>query len=324
MNLNNNLAFLFPGQGSQTVGMLDSFSQESIVKQTLEEANDSLNEDIASIIANGPAEKLNSTVYTQPAILAASIAIYRLWLSKSEIKPSLTAGHSLGEYSALTAAGAIEFSDAVKLVRFRAKVMQEAVPAGVGGMAAIIGLDANKIKQICLEISDTKTYGVVEIANYNSKEQIVIAGHKEALEQACDIIKQAGAKRALLLSVSAPFHSSLLSPVGIELEQYLKDVTINNVTTIKYINNADIEMPTDSESIKSALVKQAASPVRWVETIEKMNYYNINSFVECGPAKVLQGLVKRILPNNDSYNILGTENLETLLSSINALESIAV
>ncbi|MFM2344827.1 MAG: hypothetical protein RLZZ210_1439 [Pseudomonadota bacterium] len=326
MNLNNNLAFIFPGQGSQAVGMLETFAGEQIVKQTLEEANDSLNEDIYDVIANGSAEKLNSTIYTQPAILATSVAIYRLWTQKTNILPSLVAGHSLGEYSALVATGSLAFSDAIKLVRFRAKVMQEAVPAGVGSMAAIIGLEADKIRQICQEITQQKTFGSVEVANYNSREQTVIAGHKEALEQACNALKQSGAKRALPLPVSAPFHSSLLSPASLELEQYLKDVTINPIQDIKYINNVDVAMPVDSANIKQALVKQVSSSVRWVETIELMLSNNITNFVECGPAKVLQGLVKRILPSDSAksndFNILGADNLDTLLSSIESLNNI--
>ena len=325
MNLNKNISFIFPGQGSQTIGMIESFAHEPIVKQTLEEANDSLNEDIASVIANGSAEKLNSTIYTQPAILTVSIALYRLWCDKSNIKPSIVAGHSLGEYSALVVAGAISFTDAVKLVRFRAKVMQEAVPNGVGGMAAIIGLDANKIKQICEDITKQKEFGIVEVANYNSKEQTVIAGHNSALEHACNILKQNGAKRALPLAVSAPFHSSLLLPASTRLEQYLKDITINDLTNIRYINNTNVEMPTDNESIKKALVKQVSSSVRWVETIEYMlNQANISTFIECGPSKVLQGLVKRIIPNTNinDFTILGTDTLDNLLGSINSLRSL--
>jgi [acyl-carrier-protein] S-malonyltransferase len=304
-------AFLFPGQGSQYVGMLDAFLHEPIVLQTIEEANDSLGENIGDVIKNGPIDVLNSTIYTQPAILAASIATYRLYVQHSELAQNISmfAGHSLGEYSALVAANCLTFSDAIKLVRVRAQAMQDAVSVGAGGMAAIIGLNAENIQKICIDISMQKTYGIVEVANYNSKEQTVIAGHLPAIEQACDLLKQQGAKRCLVLPVSAPFHSSLLQPASMVLKNYLDNVSMQEIIDKQYINNVDVASPSKIEDIKHALVRQVAKSVRWVETIESMFiHHHINGFIECGPGKVLQGLVKRILPNDADIKIFGTEN----------------
>ncbi len=312
----NKFAFLFPGQGSQCVGMLDNFLHEPIVMQTLEEANDSLGENMGKIIKNGPIDVLNSTIYTQPAILTASIAIYRLYKQQSEIAEQikLFAGHSLGEYSALVATDCLTFSEALKLVRIRAKAMQNAVPAGVGSMAAIIGLDAISIHKICTDICAENLHGIIEVANYNSKEQTVIAGHLSAVEQACKILKEHGAKKCISLPVSAPFHSSLLQPASIILQDYLKYIPMQKIIDKEYINNVDVASPKNIDDIKDALVRQVAKSVRWVETIEYMlNHHCINNFIECGPGKVLQGLVKRIVPNNLDIKIFGTENVNSFI-----------
>jgi len=288
----NKIAFVFPGQGSQAIGMLNGFADHPIVRQTVAEASDVLHFDLGRMIAEGPKEDLDLTVNTQPAMLTAAIACYRAWLEAGGEKPVLVAGHSLGEYSALVAAGVLAFKDAVPLVRFRAQVMQEAVPFGVGGMAAILGLSDEEVRLACEESAQGE---VVEPVNFNAPAQVVIAGHKAAVERACEAAKARGAKRALVLAVSAPFHSTLLTPASIRLQEYLKQVPFAP-PQIQIINNVDVAMVNDAASIKDALVRQAASPVRWVETIQKMAEQNITHVVECGPGKVLTGLVKRINP----------------------------
>jgi len=322
--MNNNLACIFPGQGSQSIGMLDSFNQQTIVKQTIEEASSALDEDINKIITQGPVEKLNSTVYTQPIMLACSIAIYRLWLQKSGTIPSILAGHSLGEYSALVASEAIDFFECIKLVRFRAKAMQNAVPKGFGTMAAIIGLDANIVVSTCQEITSNYSNNlVVQAANFNSKQQTVIAGNIEAVNKACEILKSKGAKKALVLPVSAPFHCSLLKPAGDELQEYLKNIKIST-PKIQLLNNVDVNLYTNTTTeaeIKEALVRQVYSPVRWVETIEAIEP-KVKNFVEMGVGKVLQGLVKRIISTNNTANIYTTDTLENLQASLTSLSYI--
>ena len=283
-------AFVFPGQGSQSVGMLNAFGDHPAVAATLAEASDALGQDIGKLIAEGPAEELNLTTNTQPVMLTAAVAVYRAWQAEGGPTPTVVAGHSLGEYSALVAAGAIAFKDAVPLVRFRAKAMQEAVPVGEGGMAAILGLSDDDVRAACAEAS---VAGVVEAVNFNAPAQVVIAGTKAAVEKACEIAKAKGAKRALPLPVSAPFHSSLLKPASDRLRDYLANVTVN-APAIPVINNVDVAVVSDPAAIKEALVRQAASPVRWVETIQKMKADGITRVVECGPGKVLAGLVKRI------------------------------
>lgn len=283
-------AFVFPGQGSQAVGMLSGFAGNTVVKQTVDEASDALQFDLGKLIAEGPKEDLDLTTNTQPVMLTAAVAFYRAWLATGGRVPAIVAGHSLGEYSALVAAGVIAFKDAVPLVRFRAQAMQEAVPVGQGGMAAILGLSDDDVRAACVEAAQGQ---IVEAVNFNAPAQVVIAGHKAAVERACEAAKGKGAKRALPLPVSAPFHSSLLKPASDRLRDYLGRLSFVP-PQIPVINNVDVAIVQDVADIKDALVRQAASPVRWVETIQKMAADNITHVVECGPGKVLTGLTKRI------------------------------
>lgn len=283
-------AFVFPGQGSQAVGMLNGFAGNAVVEQTIAEASDALQFDLGKLIAEGPKEDLDLTTNTQPVMLTAAVATYRAWIAAGGAVPALVAGHSLGEYSALVAAGVIAFKDAVPLVRFRAQAMQEAVPVGQGGMAAILGLSDDDVRAACAEAAQGQ---VVEPVNFNAPAQVVIAGHKEAVERACQAAKDKGAKRALPLPVSAPFHSSLLKPASDRLREYMAGVNFS-APQIPLINNVDVAMVTDPAAIKDALVRQAASPVRWVESVQKMAAMGITHVVECGPGKVLAGLTKRI------------------------------
>lgn len=283
-------AFVFPGQGSQAIGMLNGFGENPVVAETVAEASDAIGMDLAKLIAEGPKEELDLTTNTQPVMLTAAVATYRAWIAAGGKLPRLVAGHSLGEYSALVAAGVIAFKDAVPLVRFRAKVMQEAVPVGQGGMAAILGLSDEDVRAACNEAAQGD---VVEAVNFNAPAQVVIAGTKAAVERACEIAKAKGAKRALPLPVSAPFHSSLLKPASDRLREYLVDVSFS-APSIPLINNVDVAIITDPQSIKDALVRQAASPVRWVESVQAMQQSRITHIIECGPGKVLAGLTKRI------------------------------
>jgi len=285
-------AFVFPGQGSQSVGMLNSIASRPEVKATLQEASDALGEDVTKLIAEGPAEALSLTTNTQPVMLTAGVAFFRAWVAAGGALPKVMAGHSLGEYSALVAAGVISFKDAVPLVRFRAEAMQNAVPVGTGGMAAILGLDDAAVIQVCTQASD-QSGSVVEAVNFNAPGQVVIAGASSAVTKACELLKAAGAKRALPLPVSAPFHSSLLKPASEKLEAYLAGIEFK-VPTIAVINNVDVEVLNDPAAIKEALVRQAAKPVRWHETIQAMAKQGVTQVVECGPGKVLAGLTKRI------------------------------
>ncbi|MEE2978229.1 MAG: ACP S-malonyltransferase [Pseudomonadota bacterium] len=305
-------AFVFPGQGSQSVGMLNAFADHPAVAATLAEASDALGQDIGKLIAEGPAEELNLTTNTQPVMLTAAVAVYRAWQAAGGPTPTVVAGHSLGEYSALVAAGAIAFKDAVPVVRFRAKAMQEAVPVGEGGMAAILGLSDDDVRAACAEAS---VAGVVEAVNFNAPAQVVIAGAKAAVEKACEIAKAKGAKRALPLPVSAPFHSSLLKPASDRLREYLANVTVN-APVIPVINNVDVAVVSDPAAIKDALVRQAASPVRWVETVQKMKGEGITRVVECGPGKVLAGLVKRIDGEIVGDAIFDPASLEAVLGQL--------
>jgi [acyl-carrier-protein] S-malonyltransferase len=285
-------AFVFPGQGSQSVGMLNSISERPEVRATLQEASEALGEDVAKLIAEGPAEALSLTTNTQPVMLTAGVAFYRAWLAAGGAAPQVMAGHSLGEYSALVAAGVISFKDAVPLVRFRAQAMQSAVPVGTGGMAAILGLDDATVIRVCAEAS-AASGGVVEAVNFNAPGQVVIAGASDAVTKACELLKAAGAKRALPLPVSAPFHSSLLQPASEKLKDYLAEIEFK-VPRISVINNVDVQILNDPSVIKDALVRQAAKPVRWQETIQAMAAQGVTQVVECGPGKVLAGLTKRI------------------------------
>ena len=305
-------AFVFPGQGSQAVGMLNGFAGNAVVQETVAEASDALGFDLDKLSAEGPKEELDLTTNTQPVMLTSSVAFYRAWIAAGGAVPEVIAGHSLGEFSALVAAGVIPFADAVKLVRFRAQAMQEAVPVGVGGMAAIIGLDSDSLKTACQEAAQGE---VVEPANFNSPTQIVIAGHKTALARACDAAKAKGAKRALMLPVSAPFHSSLLKPASDRLAEYMANLTFS-APKIPLINNVDVAIIDDPQAIKDALVRQAASPVRWVETIEKMASMGITHIVECGPGKVLAGLCKRINGSLTGEAIVDQASLDKVLEAL--------
>jgi [acyl-carrier-protein] S-malonyltransferase len=291
-------AFVFPGQGSQSVGMLDAWGDHPAVRETLKEASDALGEDVARLIQEGPKEALALTTNTQPVMLVAGIAAYRAWRAEGGAEPAVVAGHSLGEYTALVAAGALSLADAAPLVRFRAQAMQEAVPVGAGAMAAILGLEAQKVVEGCAEALrsfGTNSGETVEAANYNDPAQTVIAGSKAAVDKACEVLKGMGAKRALPLPVSAPFHSSLMKPAAEKLRQRLASTSIQS-PRIPVVNNIEVKVETDPDRIRAALYEQAFGPVRWVECVRAIQGRGITTIVECGPGKVLAGLVKRIDP----------------------------
>jgi [acyl-carrier-protein] S-malonyltransferase len=307
-------AFVFPGQGSQSVGMLNSVAQRPEVRATIQEASDALSEDVAKLIAEGPSEALSLTTNTQPVMLTAGVAFYRAWIAAGGAAPKVMAGHSLGEYSALVAAGVISFKDAVPLVRFRAQAMQSAVPVGTGGMAAILGLDDAAVIQVCAQAS-AASGSIVEAVNFNAPGQVVIAGASDAVTKACELLKAAGAKRALPLPVSAPFHSSLLQPASEKLKTYLANIEFN-VPTIPVINNVDVQILNDPQAIKDALVRQAAKPVRWQETIQAMAQQGVTQVVECGPGKVLAGLTKRINDQVFGVPVFDEVSLNEALASV--------
>jgi len=283
-------AFVFPGQGSQSIGMLNGFADNAAVRDTVAEASDVLQLDLAKLIAEGPKEELDLTTNTQPVMLTAAVATYRAWLAAGGAAPAMVAGHSLGEYSALVAAGVIAFKDALPLVRFRAQAMQEAVPVGQGTMAVVLGLSDDDVRASCAEAAQGE---VVEAVNFNTPAQVVIAGNTAAVERACAIAKAKGAKRAMGLAVSAPFHSSLLKPASDRLRPYLANVPFT-APTLPLVNNVDVAVVNDPEAIKDALVRQAACPVRWVESVQKMADAGVTHVIECGPGKALVGMVKRI------------------------------
>lgn len=282
-------AFVFPGQGSQAVGMMAAYGGATVVRKAFDEASAALGEDLWAMVAEGPAELLAQTVNTQPVMLTAGIAVWRLWNELGGRQPAVVAGHSLGEYSALVAAGALDFADAVPLVRLRAQAMQEAVPVGTGAMAAVLGLDDAGIAAACAEAAQGEC---VEAVNFNAEGQTVIAGHKAAVERAADACKARGAKRAVMLPVSAPFHSALMKPAAEKLAIRLAEIELRT-PVIPVVNNVDVEIETDPARIRDALVRQAYSPVRWVETIRKLAAMGVVSVAECGPGKVLAGLTKR-------------------------------
>jgi [acyl-carrier-protein] S-malonyltransferase len=282
-------AFVFPGQGSQSVGMMAAYGDTAVVRATFDEASAALGDDLWAMVAEGPAEVLTQTVNTQPVMLTAGIAAWRLWQEKGGKNPAVLAGHSLGEYAALVAAGVISLKDAVPLVRLRATAMQEAVPVGTGAMAAILGLDTPGIVAACAEAAQGE---VVEPVNFNANGQTVIAGHKAAVERAMDACKARGAKMAKALPVSAPFHSSLIRPAADKLAARLAELSLN-VPSIPVINNVDVAIENEPARIKDALIRQAYNPVRWVETIQKMAAMGMSTVAECGPGKVLAGLTKR-------------------------------
>jgi [acyl-carrier-protein] S-malonyltransferase len=282
-------AFVFPGQGSQSLGMMAAYGESAVVRATFDEASASLGRDLWQLVTDGPTEALSQTVNTQPLMLTAGIAVWRLWQEKGGNAPAMLAGHSLGEYSALVAAEVLPLKDAVPLVELRAKAMQEAVPAGVGAMAAIMGMDAETVKATCAEVANGEA---VQAVNFNSPEQTVIAGQAAAVQRAADACKAKGAKRAVMLAVSAPFHSSLMQPAAECLQAALANLEFK-APQIPVINNVDVAVVADPAQIKDALVRQAAAPVRWVETMRAMQAAGITHVFECGPGKVLNGLTKR-------------------------------
>lgn len=282
-------ALVFPGQGSQSVGMMAAYGDAPLIRDTFDEASAALGRDLWRLVADGPAEALSQTVNTQPLMLTAGIAVYRFWLDKGGPVPDMVAGHSLGEYSALVAAGVLALKDAVPLVELRAKAMQAAVPAGEGAMAAVMGLDAGGVVEACAEAAQGQ---VVQAVNFNEPKQTVIAGHKAAVERAAEAVKARGAKRALLLPVSAPFHCALMQPAADALRGHLAGVSLA-APKIPVVNNVDVAQLNDPEAIRDALVRQAAAPVRWVETMRAMHAAGVTHVFECGPGKVLAGLVKR-------------------------------
>jgi [acyl-carrier-protein] S-malonyltransferase len=289
-------AFVFPGQGSQAVGMLDAWGDHPAVTQAVREASDALGEDVGRLIKDGPKEALALTTNTQPVMLVAGVAAYRAWKAEGGADPVVMAGHSLGEYSALVAAGVLTLADAAPLVRFRAQAMQEAVPVGTGAMAAILGMDAQKVIEGCAEALrsfGTNTDEVVEAVNFNDPAQTVIAGSKAAVDKACEVLKANGAKRALPLPVSAPFHSSLMKPAAEKLKEKLADTGFA-APRIPVINNIEVKAESEPDRIRAALYEQAFGPVRWVECVQAIKARGVDTVVECGPGKVLAGMARRI------------------------------
>jgi len=303
--MQNKLAFVFPGQGSQTVGMLADFSENEIVRAAFKEASDALGYDMWQLVSEGPAERLNQTNFTQPALLTASVALYRLLQSSCEVTPEILAGHSLGEYSALVCAGVLSLADGVKLVEKRGEFMQAAVPEGVGAMAAVIGLDDQAIIDACAKAQEGE---VVSAVNFNSPGQVVIAGHKAAVERAGALCKEDGAKRVLPLPVSVPSHCALMKPAAEQLKQEFAQTSFN-APALDVINNVDVAVESSVEAIKEALIKQLYSPVRWTETIEAFSKQGVTTVLEVGPGKVLQGLIKRI---DKSINCVAVNDLPSL------------
>lgn len=305
------LAMVFPGQGSQAVGMLQAYAGLPGVDEVRRAAAESLGEDFVKLLDAGPVESLALTVNTQPAMVTAGYAAYRAWRSLGGPEPEVVAGHSLGEYTALVAAGAIRFADCLPLVRYRAQSMQEAVPEGLGAMAAILNLDDDAVRAACAEAAQGE---VVQAVNFNAPGQVVIAGHKTAVARAMEACKARGAKRALPLPVSAPFHSSLMRPAAERLRGYLADVSMA-APRMQLINNVDVGIETQPAAIKDALVRQAAAPVRWVEVVRKMRAMGVTHVVECGPGKALAGMVKRIDGELHSHALADRASLEQALAA---------
>jgi [acyl-carrier-protein] S-malonyltransferase len=304
-------ALVFPGQGSQSVGMMDGYGDSAVIRDTFAEASAALGEDLWEMVCNGPTERLALTVNTQPLMLTAGVAAYRAWLAAGGARPAIVAGHSLGEYSALVAAGALAFADAVPLVRFRAQAMQQAVPAGEGAMAALLGLEAEAVREACAEAAQGE---VVEAANLNAPGQIVIAGARAAVERAMTVAKARGAKRAVLLPVSAPFHCALMRPAAERLAERLADVAIA-VPQINVLNNVDVAVYADPDRIRDALVRQAFSPVRWIETVQEMARRGMTHVIECGPGKVLAGMSKRIAKEVEGGSAHDAASLEQSIAA---------
>ena len=308
------IAFVFPGQGSQSVGMMQSFAELAGVHETFDQASGLLGQDLWKLAAEGPADELNLTANTQPVMLVAGVALYRAWQARQGSAPAIMAGHSLGEYTALVAGGALEFADAVPLVRFRARAMQEAVPAGVGAIAAILGLEDDDVRAICSEAS--RANEVVEAANFNSPAQVVIAGNKAAVERAMQIAEARGAKRAVLLPISVPSHCSLMRPAAERMRKELGSLSFRR-GTVPVLHNADVKSAESADAIKNALVRQLVQPVRWVETVRQMVSEGVTHIVECGPGKVLAGLNKRIAPES---KILSFSDGAAFVQALSALK----
>jgi [acyl-carrier-protein] S-malonyltransferase len=300
-------AFVFPGQGSQAVGMLDAWGDHAEVVRTLAEASAALGEDIGALIRSGPKEQLDLTTNTQPVMLTAGIACYRAWIAETGLTPVAAAGHSLGEYTALVASGALSLADALPLVRFRAQAMQEAVPVGVGAMYAILGLDGEAVRAGCAQAA-AESGEVIEAVNFNDPKQTVIAGSKAGAEKAAEILKAAGAKRALPLPVSAPFHSSLMKPAAERLREKLAGVNFG-AQAFPVINNIDVAVTTDADALRDALYRQAFGPVRWVEVVQALKARGVTHIIECGPGKVLAGMAKRIDGELQSATIIDPASL---------------
>ncbi len=311
-------AVVFPGQGSQSVGMLDAWGEDPVVAATLAEASDALHEDVGALIRQGPKDALALTTNTQPVMLVAGVAAYRVWIARTGLLPVAVAGHSLGEYSALVAAGVLSLAQAAPLVRLRALAMQEAVPVGVGAMAAVLGMDAVKVVAICADV--TASFGaasgeLVQAANFNEPMQTVIAGTKAAVERACEALKANGARRALTLPVSAPFHSSLMRSAAEKLREALAMVALQ-APSLDLVNNVDASVETDPQRIRDALYRQAFGPVRWVECVQALKARGLSDVVECGPGKVLAGMVSRIDPTMTGTFLLDPASLDNVVAAL--------
>jgi len=306
------LAFVFPGQGSQSLGMMQAFAGLRVVGDVFAEAAEALKQDLWKLVAEGPAEELNSTVNTQPVMLTAGYAVYRAWRDAGGPEPAVVAGHSLGEYTALVAAGALSFRDALPLVRFRAQAMQEAVPVGEGAMAAILGLEDDAVRGACREAAQGQ---VVEAVNFNAPSHVVIAGHKAAVERGVAAAKAMGAKRAVMLPVSAPFHSSLLKPAADRLAGRLEGIQVN-APRMPVVNNVDVAMESEPQRIKAALARQACNPVRWVEVVQRIAGQGVAHVAECGPGRVLAGLTKRIDGRLQGHAIADAQMLGQVMVAI--------
>lgn len=305
------LALIFPGQGSQSIGMMQPFAESPAVREIFAEASDVLGEDLWELVTQGPADALNATINTQPLMLTAGYALYRAWRDAGGAEPAVVAGHSLGEYTALVVAEVLTFRDALPLVRFRAQAMQEAVPIGTGAMAAVVGLDDEAVRQACVQAGQGE---VVEAVNFNAPNQVVIAGHKAAVERGAVAAKAAGAKLAVMLPVSAPFHSSLLEPAAERLADRMSTITFNQ-PRIPIVNNVDVAVVTEPQAIKSALARQACSPVRWVEVVRAIAAEAVTDVIECGPGKVLGGLTRRIAPGLRSHTLTDPQTLLQVLEA---------
>ena len=305
-------ALVFPGQGSQSRGMMNGYADFSVVRDTFTEASDVLRQDLWQLVAEGSDADLNATVNTQPVMLAAGVAVYRAWQSLNAPAPMMMAGHSLGEYTALVASGALKFADALPLVRYRAECMQLAVPEGVGGIAAILGLEDEVVREVCQEVAQNE---VLEAVNYSSPGQIVIAGNRAAVERGMELAKARGAKRALMLPMSVPSHCSLLKGAAEKLRTYLENIVMQ-APAVPVLHNADVKSYADAASIKDALVRQLYSPVRWVETVQAFGKQGVTHNVECAPGKVLAGLNKRIDTNQQAFTLNDGAALHTVLAAV--------